>query len=53
MCEEPIFIEHRISHYGAMLKLDLNSEDRALLDRLLARAERKLTAAIDGQASEN
>jgi two-component system, chemotaxis family, protein-glutamate methylesterase/glutaminase len=42
MTEEPIFIQRRISHYGAMLKLGLNDENRAGVTRLLAEAERKL-----------
>jgi hypothetical protein len=43
--EDPIFIKMSISHYGAMLKLDLDEQDRAVLTRLLAEAEQKLKAA--------
>ena len=44
MTEEPIFIRRRISHYGAMSKLDLDDDDRATIQRLLGEAERKLEA---------
>jgi len=40
--EETIFIERRISHYGAMLKLTLEAEDRVKLMRMLVDAEWKL-----------
>ena len=50
--EEPVFIRRRISHYGAMLKLDLDDENRANLDRLLAEAERQLEIAMAQDASE-
>jgi hypothetical protein len=42
VAEEAIFIERRISHYGAMLKLSLGAEDRATLAQLLEDAKRKL-----------
>ena len=42
MDEDRFFIQRRISHYGAMLKLDLDDEDRAGLTQLLAESERKL-----------
>jgi hypothetical protein len=42
MAEEPIFIQMDISHYGAMLKLKVDEEDRATVTRLHAEAERKL-----------
>jgi two-component system, chemotaxis family, protein-glutamate methylesterase/glutaminase len=42
MIEEPIFIRRRISHFGAMLKLDLDDENRATVMQLLAESERKL-----------
>ncbi len=50
MTEEPIFIQRRISHFGAMLKLDLDNENRAMVARLLTAAERELEAAIAGNA---
>jgi len=40
--EETIFIEWRISHYRAMLKLTLAAQDRVNLTRMLADAERTL-----------
>ena len=40
--EETIFIEWRISHYRAMLKLTLAAQDRVNLTRMLADAERNL-----------
>src|SRR5450432_1223402 len=50
MTEEPVFIRRRISHYGAMSKLGLDDKSRATIVRLLAKAERKLEAATDGEA---
>src|ERR1039457_742531 len=50
MTEEPIFIQRRISHFGAMLKLDLDNENRAMAARLLTAAVRELEAAIAGNA---
>jgi two-component system, chemotaxis family, protein-glutamate methylesterase/glutaminase len=47
MTEEPVFIRRRISHYGAMSKLDLNDENRANVVRLLAEAERELEVATN------
>ena len=47
MTEEIIFIQRRISHYGAMLKLDLDDENRATLNRLLEEDERRLECASD------
>jgi hypothetical protein len=40
--EETVFIEWRISHYRAMLKLKLAAQDRVNLIRMLADAEWKL-----------
>jgi two-component system, chemotaxis family, protein-glutamate methylesterase/glutaminase len=48
MTEEPVFIRRRISHYGAMSKLDLNDKNRATIERLLAKAELKLEIATTG-----
>jgi chemotaxis response regulator CheB len=45
MTEDSFFIERRISHYGAMLKLSLDEEDRANLTRLLVEAEQNLMKA--------
>jgi hypothetical protein len=45
MTEEPVFIERQISHYGAVLKLDLNAGTRANALGLLAEAEQSLTKA--------
>ena len=45
MAEDPIFLQMGISHYGAMLKLNLDEEDRATVTRLLAEAEIELTKA--------
>jgi hypothetical protein len=41
--EETVFIEWRISHYRAMLKLTLGAEDQLNLILMLVYAERKLT----------
>ena len=41
MMEEAIFIRRRISHYRAMLKLDLDEENRATIQRLLAELRAK------------
>jgi len=40
--EETVFIEWRISHYRAMLKLTLGAEDQLNLILMLIDAERKL-----------
>jgi len=45
MTEEPIFIQRNISHYGAMLKLHMCDENRAIIEHLLAGAEQNLAAA--------
>jgi len=45
MTEEPIFIERRISHLGAMLKLELDDVARAAIARSLADSEQKLRNA--------
>lgn len=45
MTEEPIIIQMNISHYGAMLKLHLDDQNRAILERLLAEAEQSLVLA--------
>jgi two-component system, chemotaxis family, protein-glutamate methylesterase/glutaminase len=42
MTEEPIFIRMRISHYGAMSKLNLSEKHRAIIRQLLWDSERKL-----------
>ena len=49
MTEEAIFIQRRISHYGAMLKPELNDEHRAKLDRLLRKDVRKLMSSADDE----
>lgn len=49
MTEEPIIIEMNISHYGAMLKLDLDNKDRSIVEQLLAQAEANLVLAIDSR----
>lgn len=50
MAEDPIFIQRRISHYGAMLKLDLDAKDRERVSRLLTESEQRLMRAT---VSEN
>jgi hypothetical protein len=45
MPEDSFFIERSISHFGAMLKLDLDDEDRGIVTQLRDEAERKLGAA--------
>ena len=50
MTEETIFIRRRISHYGAMLKLDLDDENRSTVQGLLGEAERSLAVATAGNA---
>jgi len=49
MPEEDIFIQMCISHYEAMLKLDLSDGDRSILNRLLVEAEQKREGATDEQ----
>jgi chemotaxis response regulator CheB len=50
MTEEPIFIRRRISHYGAMSKLNLDDKNREKVQRLLGKAERKLEVSTAGNA---
>ena len=50
MTEEPIFIRRRISHYGAMAKLNLDDKNRAKVQRLLREAERSLEVSTAGNA---
>jgi hypothetical protein len=52
MSQEPFFIQMSISHYGAMLKLNLDDEDRATLTRLLVDAERRLVIATTESDTE-
>jgi chemotaxis response regulator CheB len=52
LTEEPIFIRRRISHYGAMLKLDLDEENRTNIQRLRAEAELKLEVTTAGDADD-
>ena len=42
MKEEPIIIRMNIAHYGALLKLELSAENRAIVERLLAEAHASL-----------
>jgi hypothetical protein len=49
MTEEPIIIEMNISHYGAMLKLDLGDKQRSIIEQLLAQAKANLVLAIDSR----
>jgi two-component system, chemotaxis family, protein-glutamate methylesterase/glutaminase len=51
MTEEPIFIRRRISHYGAMSKLNLDDGNRARIQRLMREAEKKLAVSTFGQAT--
>jgi hypothetical protein len=44
---EEVFIQRCISQYGAMLKLELNDEDRAILNLLLVDAEQRLEGETD------
>jgi hypothetical protein len=46
MTEEPIIIEMNIAHYGAMLKLNLDDENRSIVKHLLAEATKCLTLAL-------
>ncbi len=45
MQEEPIIIRMNIAHYGALLKLELSAEKRAVVERLLAEAQVNLRLA--------
>lgn len=42
MNEDPIILKLSISHYGALLKLDLVEEKRANIARLLESAKKEL-----------
>jgi hypothetical protein len=43
--KEPIILQMNISHYSALLELDLDDEKRAIVQRLLAEAEQNLALA--------
>ena len=45
MTKEPIIIAMNIAHYGAMLKLNLDDENRSIVNCLLAEAKQNLTLA--------
>jgi hypothetical protein len=45
MKEEPIIIRMNIAHYGALLKLELSAEKRAVVERLLSEAHANLAMA--------
>ena len=47
MTEEPIIIRMNIAHYGAMLKLDLDHQQRSTVKRLLTEAEEDLVLATN------
>jgi hypothetical protein len=44
---EEVFIHKCISRYGAMLRLELNDEDRAIVNLLLVDAEQRLEGETD------
>jgi rubrerythrin len=46
MTEEPVIIQMNISHYSAMLKLNLDDETRSVVNRLIAEAREHLALAI-------
>jgi hypothetical protein len=47
MVEEPVIIQMNISHYRAMLKLEMDREQRSALERLLTKAEDDLRLAAN------
>jgi hypothetical protein len=47
MTEEPVIIEMNIARYEPLLNLDLDNENRSLVNRLLADAKESLVLAID------
>jgi hypothetical protein len=46
MTEEPVILQMNISHYGAMLKLNLDDEKRSVVNRLLTEAKEHLALAL-------
>lgn len=50
MLDDTFFIERNISHYEAMLKLQVSQQSRGLLMRLLAEAEHKLLVCTSAAA---
>ena len=51
MTEDPVFIQRNISQYGAMLKLYMGDENRAIIEKLLADAKQNLAAATEASDS--
>ena len=47
MTEEPVIIEMSIAHYGALLRLDLDDDERSIVKRLLAEAKESLVLATE------
>lgn len=45
MTESPIIIEMNISHYRALLKLDIDDIKRSTIERMLAESEKALVLA--------
>ena len=47
MLESPVIIQLNISHYRALLKLNMADDKRSTVKKLLAEAERELRLATD------
>jgi hypothetical protein len=53
MMEDPAIIQMNIARYQAMLKREMDVEERLIVQRLLADAEANLVLATDCKAQQN
>jgi hypothetical protein len=53
MMEDPTIIQMNIARYQAMLKRELDVEERSIVQRLLADAEAKLVLANDARSQQS
>jgi hypothetical protein len=53
MMEDPAIIQMNIARYQAMLKREMDVEERLIVQRLLADAEANLVLATDFKAQQN
>jgi hypothetical protein len=53
MMEDPAIIQMNIARYQAMLKRELDFEERSIVQRLLADAEANLVLANDTRTQQN
>lgn len=52
MSTDPFIIRTNITHYRAMLKLDMDEKKRAIIERLLAKTEEDLLSATEADIQQ-